>query len=220
MPYIQKVKKYYYIIERRDCKRIYLKNLGAISKEEAVTSLKEYNQLNQFKKKNPMPEGVFDIIYADPPWKYNDATPNRRIENHYPTMDLVDICKLSIPSANNSILFLWSTPPQLESAFQVIKSWGFQYKTCAVWDKQRLGMGYYFRGQHELLLISIKGKPGHPDTKDRLPSIITSIRTEHSKKPDLIYEVIEKMYPNHRYLELFARKKINDKWTVWGNEIC
>jgi len=176
------------------------------------------------KKENPkeipkLPEDRYDVIYADPPWKYEGGTnPTRIIENQYPTMDTKDICNLKIPSANNSILFLWVVNPKLEEGLQVINAWGFEYKTNMVWVKDKIGMGYYARGRHELLLIATKGSPGAPEPENRPDSVIEFPRTEHSKKPELVYELIEKMYLGHKYLELFARNK-RDKWTSWGDEI-
>jgi hypothetical protein len=75
-----------------------------------------------------LPEGVYNVIYADPPWRYQfSETYSRAIPTHYPDMELEDICKLEVPSADNSILFLWATNPKLEEAFKVIHSWGFTY---------------------------------------------------------------------------------------------
>ena len=169
-----------------------------------------------------LPSGEFNIIYADPPWKYEHppmGDTNRSIEKHYETMELEKIKSLQIPSAENSVLFIWATAPKLAEVIEVINSWGFNYRTCAVWDKEIIGMGYWFRNQHELLLIAIKGSFPPPPIESRFSSVYREKRGEHSRKPDYYYQLIEKMYPNGKYLELFARRKWNDKWTVWGNEI-
>jgi len=166
-----------------------------------------------------IPDGKFDIILADPPWRYDNATPNRLVENHYPTMDTSDICKMSIPSNETSILFLWATSGKLPDALEVMRAWGYEYKSSAVWNKMIIGMGYYFRGQHEFLLVGTKGNPGTPEPENRYSSIIEEKRTEHSKKPDIVYGMIEKMYPNRKYLELFARSKHSEAWEVWGNQL-
>ena len=166
-----------------------------------------------------LPIDKYDVIYADPPWTYNfTQAPNRSIEKEYPTMDIKDICKLKIPSADNSILFLWCTSPKLiPEGVEVIRSWGFTYKTSMVWVKDKIGMGYYARSRHEFLLIATKGKPGVPEPAVRPDSVIEAPRTKHSKKPEL-YEMIERMYPNRKYLELFARNK-RENWKSWGNEV-
>ena len=135
-------------------------------------------------------------------------------------MEIEEIKKLEIPSAKDSVLFLWATAPKLIEALEVMLSWGFIYKTCAVWDKKIIGMGYWFRNQHELLLVGIKGNVSPPEEKNRVSSIIEMKRTEHSEKPDIVYEIIESMIPNGQYLECFARKnKKRNNWTYWGNEI-
>jgi N6-adenosine-specific RNA methylase IME4 len=107
----------------------------------------------------------YQIIYADPPWKYRDTAEYKKFRPngmgasfHYPVMTTGDICKLNIPSDNNAILFLWATTPFLEDGFKVINAWGYKYKTALYWDKVNLGTGHYFRGQVEVLLVGIKGK--------------------------------------------------------------
>jgi len=103
----------------------------------------------------------FPVIYADPPWRYEDSTtsPNRFIENQYPTMDLDEICAMPVASwaAKDAILFLWGTSPKLEEALQVMRAWGYEYRTSLVWIKDKIGMGHWVRQQHELLLIGRRG---------------------------------------------------------------
>lgn len=181
-------------------------------------------RVNEFMRKNlgtpELPTGEFDVIYADPPWKYElgATTPSRQVEKQYPTMELEEICALKIPSADSAILFLWTTVPKLEESFQVVKAWNFEYCTHAIWDKEIAGMGHWFRIQHEPLLVGIKGAYPTPLPKDRISSILHSKRKQHSKKPDMVYELIEKMYPRGRYLELFARNS-RPNWTAWGNQL-
>jgi N6-adenosine-specific RNA methylase IME4 len=168
---------------------------------------------------SPLPEGEYDIIYADPPWKYDfSETQSREIENNYPTMTVEEICNLEIPTSENAVLFLWATAPKIREALEIMKAWGFEYKTHSIWDKEIIGMGYWFRGQHELLLVGTKGDFSPPTEGLRESSVYSEKRMGHSKKPDYYYELIEKYFPDSEYLELFARKKHNDKWTVWGNE--
>lgn len=167
-----------------------------------------------------IPEGKFNVIYADPPWKYDfSATTNRNVENHYPTMELSEIKEMIIPATDNCTLFLWATAPKLPEALEVMSAWGFNYKTHMVWDKDIIGMGYWFRGQHELLLVGVKGIMSVLDEGSRVSSVYKERRGEHSKKPGYFYNLIESYFPNGKYLELFAREKHNDKWTVYGNQI-
>lgn len=116
------------------------------------------------------------------------------------------------------VLYLWATAPKLREALVVMDAWGFAYVTNAVWDKQKIGMGYYFRGQHELLLVGKRGSPKVPEPKVRVSSVIRSPRGEHSQKPSVVYEILEAMYPDARKLELFARSR-RDGWHAWGNEV-
>lgn len=133
-------------------------------------------------------------------------------------MSLEEICALQIPAAPDSILFLWATSPKLEEAMEVIKAWGFSYRTCAVWVKDKIGMGYFFRQKHELLLVARRGDFPSPSPENRPPSVIFSERTEHSRKPEEVYLIIEKMYPEASKIELFARTK-REGWESWGNEM-
>jgi N6-adenosine-specific RNA methylase IME4 len=165
-----------------------------------------------------LPQGQFDIILADPPWTYE--FPHRgNPQDHYQTMSLDDIKALQVPSADNAILFLWTTIAKLVESLEVMKNWGFTYRSHIVWAKDKIGLGYYVRGQHELLLIGKKGnETPTPAEANRPRSIFQAPRGRHSEKPELVYDIVEKMYPNRKYLELFARNK-RPGWTAWGNEV-
>lgn len=189
---------------------------------------KEYKKLKKrlfTKIDSPeLPKGEFNIILADPPWEYNfSIEDSRSIEFHYPTMALESICKMKIPYKENTVLFLWVPMPKLNDGLMVIKEWGFEYKTGMVWLKDKIGMGYYVRSRHELLLIATKGKPEVPLEQNRPESLISSPRIKHSGKPD-IAEMIEKMYPfkGKSYIELFARIENRNKrpnWIYWGKRL-
>lgn len=163
---------------------------------------------------------TFDLILADPPWRYRDAKPWQQIENHYPTMSLDEICALPVASvaAKDSVLFLWTTSPKLEEAFAVIRAWGFEYKTSMVWKKEgAIGMGYYARIDHEFVLIATRGAPGVPDAENRPSSVLHAKKKRHSEKPAVFHEVVERMYPNALRLELFCRNP-RPGWYAWGNQ--
>jgi len=161
----------------------------------------------------------YQVIYADPPWRYRvTISKNRRVENHYPTMAIEDICALKVSSADDSVLFLWATAPLMEEAFQVMKAWGFEYHTCAVWDKVLIGMGYWVRGQHELLLVGTRGQFAPPAEELSVSSYYREKRTKHSKKPAYFRNLIASWYPNETKLEMFAREA-TPGWDVWGNEV-
>jgi N6-adenosine-specific RNA methylase IME4 len=168
-----------------------------------------------------LPPGVFRLIYADPPWQYEHIeTENRAIENQYPTMALEDICARVPPAAEDAVLFLWATSPKLAEAMHVLEDWGFLYRTCAVWDKETIGMGYYFRQQHELLLVGARGALPVPAPSARVSSVIRAKRSGHSEKPAIVYDLLEAMYPTfgeRERLEMFSRGD-RPGWTHDSNE--
>ena len=161
----------------------------------------------------------YQVIYADPPWRYSfSKSKSRKIENKYPTMSVSEICEMSLPVDDNAVLYLWATSPKLKEALQVMEAWSFEYKTHAIWDKVNMGMGFWFRGQHELLLVGVKGKFSPPEASLRIGSVIREKRGRHSKKPDKIRDYIRNWYKDKNCLELFARTK-SKGWTSWGNEV-
>jgi len=165
------------------------------------------------------PKENFDVVYADPPWRYDfSKSKSRAIESHYGTLPLDDICNLKISAKKDSVLFLWATAPKIREALQVMESWGFEYKTNMVWVKEKIGMGYHARGRHELLFIGIKGKGKLNTAIEKYESVILQPRGVHSKKPEIVYTIIEASYPNCSYLELFARNT-REGWASWGDEI-
>lgn len=174
----------------------------------------------------------YNIIYADPPWKYN-ARNNKYTKfgggamGHYSTMSTKDICQLPIKeiSDDNCALFLWTTFPRLQDGLLVMKEWGFDYKTVAFnWvktnkknDKPFFGVGYYTKSNSEVCLLGIKGKM--KPISNKVSSIIISPKEEHSKKPNETREGIVKLFGDLPRIELFARQK-TEGWDVWGNEVA
>jgi len=173
----------------------------------------------------------YDVILADPPWSFRvwskDTGQGRSAASHYPTMTLDEICDLPIGdlAADNCALFLWAVWPRIFDAKKVIEAWGFEYKTKAwTWVKAKksgfgffFGMGYYTRANDEPCLLAVKGRM--PVESHRITGLIYSAVREHSRKPEEQYRKIETLYPNRKYLELFARRKHSSKWDVWGNEV-
>ena len=182
----------------------------------------ERQQKKQERKAPPLPTGKYHVLYADPLWRYEHIkSESRAIENQYPTMSLQEICALSVPAADNAVLFLWATSPKLSEAMRVIEAWGFDYRTCAVWDKEQIGMGYYFRQQHKLLLVAARGSLAVPEPSRRISSVLRVKRSRvHSRKPVEVVTALESMYPKfgkRDRIELFARED-RVGWSVWGNE--
>lgn len=185
-----------------------------------VKRLEENKAVAEQKVTKPMPVGQYSILLADPPWE-SDFSPTsaRRTQRHYPTRTLDELKALKVPAAENAMLFLWTTAPMLKQALELMDAWSFEYRTNAVWDKEVFGTGYYFRSQHELLLVGKKGEFKAPAERNRSSSVIREKRRTHSQKPEVTYEIIEKMYPGEKYLELFSRNQ-RKGWDGWGNEPC
>jgi len=165
--------------------------------------------------------GLFPVIYADPPWQYDHPiSDSRRIENQYPTMPIEEIYALPVEkiAAPDCILFLWVTTPFLKKGLRVLEEWGFDYRTSMVWVKPSIGPGQWVRQRHEYLLIGVRGNIPTPKGENKPDSVIEAPRTEHSEKPEVVYEIIERMYPELPKVELFCRKP-RTGWVAWGNEV-
>lgn len=169
------------------------------------------------------PQGKYGVIYADPPWKFEvyseDTGQGRAAEAHYSTMPVEDIGKIPVASfaADNCVLFMWTTAPTLREAFALLAAWGFVYKTHCIWAKDKIGLGFWFRNQHEILIVAVKGMPPAPAHGTQWPSVIEAPRGRHSEKPAVFYELIEGYFPNLPKIELFARSQ-REGWDCWGNE--
>ena len=159
----------------------------------------------------------YDVLVVDPPWEYNRTydPDNSRIANPYPSMSLEDINNIKLPSSKNSILWLWATQAYLYEAKDILKNWGYEYKATLVWNKDNMGMGNWLRMQCEFCLLGIKGNPTYHNTKYR--DIITEKGREHSRKPDLFYNMVNDTCIGTK-LDYFSREH-RDGWYSYGNEI-
>lgn len=168
-----------------------------------------------------LPDKTYGVILADPEWKWKGWSPrgmaSSSAANHYPTSDLEAIKARPVQkiAAADCVLFLWCTAPMMPQALAVMEAWGFAYKTQACWDKVVAGTGYWFRNQHELLLVGTRGKIPAPADGTQWPSIIVEKRTKHSVKPQKAYELIERYFPSLPKVELNARKR-RKGWDSWG----
>ena len=172
----------------------------------------------------------FSTILADPPWRFTNRTgkmaPEHRRLNRYGTMTLEEIAALPVDevSASPSHLYLWVPNALLPEGIQVLKAWGFEYKSNIVWHKIRKdggsdgrGVGFYFRNVTELLLFGVKGKGARTLAPGRRQvNMVQTRKREHSRKPDEVYPIIEAC-SRAPYLELFARGS-RPKWTTFGNQ--
>lgn len=178
----------------------------------------------------PFPDKKYNIIYADPPWSYADKRDKHpRIcggaLSHYNTISMEDLKKLPIQSIteDNCYLFMWATFPNLQEALDLMKSWGFKYKTLGFsWIKTNkkngkpfFGIGYYMKSNCEVCLMGLKGKPFK--VSNYISSVLIEPREEHSKKPNIARDRIVEFCGDVPRIELFARQKI-DGWDVWGDD--
>jgi N6-adenosine-specific RNA methylase IME4 len=159
----------------------------------------------------------FGTIYADPPWKYSNQATRASTNNHYETMLPEEIAQLPIKelTADKAHLHLWTTNAFLFECSEILKKWEFEYKGVFVWIKPQMGIGNYWRVSHEFLILGVKGNQTF--YKKNHLSWIKSDRVGHSRKPEELSQIIERVSPGP-YLELFGRRTRNN-WTVWGDEI-
>jgi N6-adenosine-specific RNA methylase IME4 len=132
-------------------------------------------------------------------------------------------------AAKNCVLFLWATDPMLPKALELIAAWGFAFKTVGFyWAKTNkranldaltpddffTGLGYWSRANVEQCLLATRGSP--PRMARDVKRLIISPLREHSRKPDQVYERIERL-ARGPYLELFARQSRRG-WDRWGDQ--
>lgn len=165
----------------------------------------------------PLPEGPFGLIYADPPWRMGSPDSPFAPEQQYPTLPLEEIKAIEVPAGDDCVLFIWVVNCLLPEGLDVLRAWGFTYRSSLVWVKNGIGPGIWFRQRFEQLLVGTKGQISPPEPEDRCDSVIDSRRQRHSQKPTEAYERIEQMYPQLPKLELFARNT-RPGWTSWGNQ--
>jgi N6-adenosine-specific RNA methylase IME4 len=176
------------------------------------------------------PTKRFSTILADPPWQFTNRTgkmaPEHRRLRRYATMDLAAICALPVTrlAAETAHLYLWVPNALLAEGIEVMRAWGFTYKSNLVRYKVRKdggpdgrGVGFYFRNVTELVLFGVRGSLRTLDPGRRQVNLFSSCKREHSRKPDELYEIIERCSPGP-YLELFARHP-RPGWVQWGDEL-
>lgn len=173
---------------------------------------------------------TYRTIYADPPWQFQNRTgkvaPEHKRLKRYETMSLDEIKRLPVSEAagEKSHLYLWVPNALLPEGLEIMKAWGFEYKTNIIWEKVRTdgqpdgrGVGFYFRNVTEILLFGIHGKNNRTLQPGRSQvNLIRSMKREHSRKPDEIIPIIEAC-SSGPYLELFARGD-RSGWDMWGNQ--
>jgi len=193
-----------------------------IKKEKRINEIKE--QVKDIESgKVPELKGLYNVISIDPAWNYEGENKNttsydangRRVANPYPEMSTQEIKDIKLPLMNDSVVFLWTTHKFLPDAFDILKNWNLNYKATLVWNKEKIGMGAWFRMQCEFCLVGIKGKPYWDNTTYR--DIINEPRRQHSRKPDAFFNMVNKITLG-RKLEYFSREK-REGWDVFGNDV-
>ncbi len=207
----------------RDNKELVLPELIAPQVSEAITECAAKDLLS-FKPAH------FGTILADPPWQFANRTgkmaPEHKRLRRYPTMTLDEIMELPVSriARAQSHLYLWVPNALLAEGLEVMKRWGFTYKTNMVWYKIRKdggpdgrGVGFYFRNVTELVLFGVRGSMRTLAPGRRQVNIVSTQKREHSRKPDELYDIVEACSPGP-YLEMFARHS-REGWCQWGNEV-
>jgi N6-adenosine-specific RNA methylase IME4 len=159
--------------------------------------------------------GTYRTIAIDPPWAYSNKATRNAAANHYRTMTQDELENLEVPAADDCHLYLWVTNNFLRDGLDLLESWGFAYKTMLTWVKPQFGLGNYFRSATEHVLFGLKGSL--PTNGKDVPNWFKANRTKHSEKPDLFYDIVERVSPEPR-LEMFARRRRLSGWDVWGHE--
>jgi site-specific DNA-methyltransferase (adenine-specific) len=179
----------------------------------------------------------YGIIYADPPWHFNNKVDNAfdkkkgvtrtlNINNYYSTMKNEDIAALSVSKhlAEDAACFMWATDTHLPYAIEIMKTWGFKYVTIAfVWKKitaggkTRSNLGPWVNKNCEICLLGTRGKMLQYKKDNKIQQLVEAERTSHSTKPEEVAHRIEKMFPDLKKIELFARRH-RPGWDVWGND--
>lgn len=170
---------------------------------------------------------LYDIIYADPPWDYagqtqhgGEGAPNSSSAlEHYPTMTVDEMLEqITVPAADDSLLFMWSSSPHLNQAIRLGEGWGFNYATVAfVWHKGKTNPGFYTMSETELCLVFKRGKIPTPRGTRNERQFLFETRREHSRKPEEIRRRIERMFPGQSKYEMFARTQVPG-WDSFGNQ--
>jgi N6-adenosine-specific RNA methylase IME4 len=196
---------------------------GEVKVTEAIRQLKREEVAAKVAE---LPPDKYRVIYADPPWQYNDSRAGlddygqTAAADHYPTMSVAELSALDVRSLadTDAVLFCWATFPLLPDALEVVRAWGFKYKTAFVWSKVRPNFGHYHTADAELLLVCTRGS-ATPDVDKRERQVQEVPREgRHSAKPEHFRALVDRLYPNGRRIELFRRGEAPAGWDVWGNE--
>jgi N6-adenosine-specific RNA methylase IME4 len=185
------------------------------------------NKQEVFQYPDYEPPQHFDVIYCDPPWDYDGRTflngkahETGAASDHYPTMKPEELCAMNVNliTERNCICYMWTTGPQLDVSIDVLKAWGFKFKTIAfVWNKCITNPGYYTMSSCEICIVGTKNAIPKPrGTRNEL-QYYSRQRTKHSSKPEEFIKRISRMHPTQNKIELFSRSA-HPEWYCWGHD--
>jgi len=194
------------------------------ARELSVAQARRAEKAQALATRVPLPIDRYRVLYADPPWSYNDKADAGSVqaggaEKHYPSLSIAELCAMPVSALcePDAVLFLWVTSPLIFESAALIKAWGFSYRASFVWDKVKHNMGHYNSVRHEFLLVCVRGSC-QPDVVELFDSVQSIEKTTHSTKPDAFRTIIDTIYPRGKRLELFARGGDIKGWDRWGNE--
>lgn len=192
-------------------------------------------------EKGVIEQAKYTVLVVDPPWSYGtDTGRTRTAEKHYRTLGndgreinrktgagiqaIIEATPVPAMADDNAHLYLWTTNPKLPFTFEVMKAWGFEYKTMLTWVKTKQdggvhggGMGWFYRGATEHVLFGVKGNKGIPSAL-RKPNVVLAQTGAHSEKPTAFYDLLRSIYSeNELMVDIFARKQ-HDRFAAWGDE--
>ena len=191
---------------------------------ELKKRMRARRELELSDKQVDLPKAKFGVILADPEWRFEpfsrETGMDRAADNHYSTSATAVIAARPVAdiAADACCLFLWATVPMLPDALQVMEAWGFTYKSHAIWNKDRIGTGYWFRNKHELLLVGTKGNIPAPAMGEQWASVVDAPVGRHSAKPEIFLEMIEAYFPTLPKIELNRRGPARKGWAAWGDQ--
>ena len=180
-----------------------------------------------FEYPHSQPPQTYEVIYCDPPWDYDGraflngkAHETGSASDHYPTMKPDELCDMNVQhiTSKNAICYMWTTGPQLDISIDVLKAWGFKYKTIAfVWNKAITNPGYYTMSSCEICIVGTKGAIPKPRGTRNEKQYFCQQRTRHSSKPKEFINRISRMHPTQNRIELFSRQA-HPEWYCWGHD--
>jgi N6-adenosine-specific RNA methylase IME4 len=176
------------------------------------------------------PDKIYGLILCDDEWDHEvwsrETGMDRHAANHYPTAgdahtaeEIHERTKRRLTPADDCVLAMWTTNQHLAVAVELMALRGFRYVTNYCWGKDKIGLGYWNRERHELLLIGIRGAPPAPASGTQWDSLVMAPRAEHSAKPECFLEMLEEYFPTLPKIEINRRGPPRSGWDAWGNEV-